>query len=458
MTHIKTTKGLDIPIRGKPEGSVQTLPPPHNTPKQISLSLKPFLDTKFKLLVKPGEKVKIGQPLAHDKAHEERKFVSPAAGEVREIRRGLKRRLLDIVIDVASEEEYEENPPLDVDTASREEILQRLLTGGLFAHIRRRPFSRLANPTKVPRSIFVKALESAPFVPPAEMQIEGHEEDFQTGLNALKKLTEGDVHLVYGAGSTCAAFTGAQNVQKHTAEGPHPIANHSLHIQEIDPIKSPDDVIWTVTALDVVAIGHLLNTGRTFIDRIISIAGPGILSNKTGYFKVRSGYPVAPLIADRIEKGVVRLISGDPLNGKKVDTNEFLGFYHTTFCAIPESVDREFLHFFRLGKDKYSFSRAYLSGLLDNSEREYDFTTSQHGEHRAFIDGTLYDEVMPLSVPTMQLVKAVMAEDLDLAEELGLLSVDGEDFALPTFVCMSKMEMVDIINQGIKQHAIDVFE
>ena len=76
--------------------------------------------------------------------------------------------------------------------------------------------------------------------------------------------------------------------------------------------------------------------------------------------------------------------------------------------------------------------------------------------HRPFIDSTLYDKVMPLEVPTMLLVKAILAEDYDLASSLGLLEVVGEDFALPTFVCPSKMEMVEIVNKGLKSYAKEI--
>lgn len=145
-----------------------------------------------------------------------------------------------------------------------------------------------------------------------------------------------------------------------------------------------------------------------------------------------------------------------PFDGKKVTPEDFLGFGDTVFTVIPENTEREFLHFMGLGYDKYSFSKAYLSGHLDNKKREYSFTTNQHGEHRPFIDSTLYDKVMPLNVPTMLLVKAVMAEDFEVAETLGLLEVDSEDFALPTFVCPSKMEMTEIIKTGLKQYAKEV--
>ncbi len=463
MTHIKISKGLDIPLKGQPEGQPQLLVPGGEvsvltTPHHIGLDLSAFEETKFKILTQLEDKVKLGQPLVEDKDSPGRFFVSPAGGVIREIRRGLKRRLLDIVIEVAPQEEIEQHPFIELSHVSRQELIERLKLGGLFTHIRQRPFNFLANPQKIPRSIFVKAVESAPFAPPAEMQVSGYEREFQMGLDALAKLTEGAVHLVYRQGTTARAFLDAKHVQKHTVEGPHPVGNVSLHIQRIDPIRSVEDVIWTVTARDVVAIGYFLLRGHYFVPRIVSIAGPGIIEGRTGYFKLREGFPISALIAGRLKKGAVRLISGDPLNGHQVEPEDFLGYEDTTFCAIPENTKREFLHFFRLGSDKYTFSGTYLSGHLDNRQRRYDFTTNQHGETRAFIDATLYDEVMPLDIPTMHLVKAILADDYDLAAELGLLEVDSEDFALPSFVCPSKIEMVDIIRNGLRRYATDMLK
>lgn len=460
MAHIKITRGLDIPIKGKPTGKIETLFPSGGAdparPQLIALDLKPFEEIKFRLLTKVGDTVKIGQALAEDKSLPERMFCSPAGGIVKEIRRGLKRCLTEIIIETAAKEEYSAFTPLIISEVSREQIIDRLNNGGLFTHIRSRPFNLLADPHKIPRNIFVKAIESAPFVPPAELQVEGQEGYFQDGLNALAKLTSGSVHLIYRKDTSCKAFSEARGVKKHTAEGPHPISNSSVHIQSLDPIRGPDDIVWTLTAHDVVSIGYLLTKGHMYIERVVSIAGPGVLPDRTGFFKTREGIPVSQLISGRMPKqGTMRLVSGDPLMGKQVGPGDFLGFNHYAFSIIPEGKKRQFLHFFRLGFNKYSFSKAYASGHLDNSHREYDFTTNQHGEHRAFIDSSLYDEVMPLPVSTMLLVKAIMAEDYELAEQLGLLTVDSEDFALPTFVCPSKMEMTETIKQGLKQYAHD---
>lgn len=463
MVHIKIKKGLDIPLIGKPTGHPKLLIPsgevsPLTTPQHIGLDLTPFEELKFKVLVRLEDKVKLGQPLVEDKDCPGRLFVSPAGGVIREIRRGLKRRLLDIIIDVDKQEEIEKHPVLNPQLLSRQELIERLKLGGLFTHIRQRPFNFLANPNKVPRSIFVKAIESAPFVPPAEFQVAGYEKEFQVGLDVLGKLTDGSVHLIHRQGTTSRAFLEAKGVQKHTAEGPHPIANVSLHIAQLDPIRSPEDVVWTLNAHAVVAIGYLFLHGQYFVPRVISIAGPGILEGKTGYFKVREGYPISALLAGRVRKGLVRLISGDPLTGQQVQPEDFLGYEDTVFCVIAENTKREFMHFFRLGVDKYTFSGAYLSGHLDHHEREYDFSTSQHGEHRPFIDSSMSDEVMPLNVSTMHLVKAVLAEDYDLATQLGLLEVDSEDFALPSFVCPSKIEMMDIIKKGLHRYAADMLK
>ena len=459
MVHIHITKGLDIPIKGKPGGKVQSLirsgEADSQAPSQISLDLKPFDDLKFRLLVKPDDIVKIGQPLVEDKASPGRFFVSPAAGTIKEVRRGAKRVLQNIIIDVAPTEDFVEFAPLNTTQASRDQLVARLMESGMFAFIRQRPFNRLADPAKMPRNIFVKAIESAPFVPPAELQVEGRESDFQTGLDALAKLTTGSVHLVHRSHSSSKAFTHAKNVTIHTAEGPHPIGNQSLHIQKIDPIRSTDDIIWTVNAHDVVAIGNLLNRGKYMTERIVSIAGPAILEDRTGYYRLRQGYPIASLISNRLQKGIVRLISGDPLMGSKVVTEDFLGFNDYVFCAIKENTKREFMHFFRLGSHKFTASGTYLSGLFGGN-RTFDFTTNQHGEHRAFIDSTMYDKVQPLHVPTMLLVKAVMAEDYELADTYGLIDVDSEDFALPTFVDPSKIPMTEIIKNGLKTYAKEV--
>lgn len=455
MVHIIVRQGLDIPILGAPDGAIRDM----HEPALLALDLSPFVDTAFTLYVKVGDRVRIGTPLAADKQCPSRLFVSPAAGVVTDIVRGEKRKLHQIVIAKEDNEEQLVFQPLSPQS-NPDELRARLLEGGLFTRIHARPFSRLAHPNRLPRSIFVKAVESAPFTPSSEMQIFGLESFFETGLMALERLTEGKVHLVYREGSPCRVFSEGSSQQhhviRHTVSGPHPASNASLHIQHIDPIRSYEDVVWVISALDVARIGHLLQTGHLLTHRIVGVGGPSCADTQRGFYRVRDGAPLAALFADGVLPGEKQWISGDPLMGSASSSDGYLGYFHTTASLFPQQETRDLLHFFRLGKNRYTASRTYLSGHSRDSTKLYPFTTAVHGEPRALFTNTPYDRVMPLKIPTLPLVRAVMAEDYEQAEQMGLLEVASEDFALPTFVCPSKRELVKIIDEGLRAYANQV--
>lgn len=445
---IVVKRGLDIPISGKPTGGIQNLP----TPRQIALNLDPFDVIRFKVLVKVDENVKIGQPLVESKVIPGQMFVSPAGGIVREIRRGLKRRLLNIVIELNSQETYEEHSLLG-NNASREEIHAFFMRAGIFPHIRMRPFDLVAAPKYIPRAIFVRAIETFPFVPSAEMQVEGHETYFQAGLDTLAKLTDGKVHLVHQEGSECRAFSKAQGVEIHTASGPHPAGSSSVHIHKISPITKPNDNVWVLSVIDTITVGKIILEGRYFTDRILSVGGTGVIEGRTGFFHARAGFPIDQLISNRISKQLNRFISGDPLTGSQVEAHDFINFYHTSLTIIPENTHRQAFHFLRPGFNKFTGTQTYFTGHVKPPMRGYDFTTNQHGEKRAFIDGAVYERVMPMRIPSMHLVKAILAEDFELAERLGLLEVAPEDFALSSFICPSKIEMIQIVKEGLHKYS-----
>jgi len=447
---IVVKKGLDIPIAGRPEGALQNLP---YQPSHVALNLAPFDEVRFRVHVKVGDRVLIGQPLVESKSVPGQMFVSPAAGFVSEIRRGYKRRLLDIVIQVNEQETYEEYGSRDPKKATREELLDLFMRSGIFPHIRLRPFNLIPDPKLTPRAIFVTAIESRPFAPSYEIQVEGKEAYFQAGLDSLRRLTTGAVHLIYRDQSPLRIFSGADNVEKHVAAGPHPIGNSSVHIHKIAPIRSPDDYVWSLNALDVLTIGKMVIEGRYLTERVITIAGNGVLPDRRGFFKARMGYPIKDLMENRIPNQLVRLISGDPLTGTKVEPVDFVGFADCCLSVIPENYEREPFHFFKLGASKFSATRTYLTGHIKPPKEGYFFTTNQHGEERAFIDAAVYDRVMPMKIPTMFLIKAILAEDFETAQHLGLLEVVPEDFALSTFIDPSKIDMMDIVKTGLSRYA-----
>lgn len=458
MAEIIAKKGLDIPILGKASGEIQTFDSEHFktvTPlEKIALSVSDFHDIRFRLLKKEGESVAIGEPILEDKACEGKFFCAPAAGKIAQVRRGLKRRLLDIVISLDKEETFF---PLDACnlSSSQESIINFLKKSGLFVRFKQRPFDCWANPNKKPRNIFVKAVDTAPFSTPYELQVKGYEKEFQFGLDLLGKLTSGSVHLTVAANSSCSAFTKAQNVNIHNVSGPHPAGNLSLAINQLDPITHYDQTVWTLDAYDVLCVGFAAMHQKMYTRKVIAVCGPGVQEDKRRFYEARQGFPVHTLISGRQETGLQRYISGDVLTGSQVSGHDFMGFFDYTLTVLPENKDRELLHFFRPGFSKFTASKTYASGWLPKGS-SYLFNTNQHGEKRGFIDGAVYDRVMPLPVPTMMLVKAVLMEDFDMAENLGLLEVASEDFSLPTFVCPSKIEMCEIIQEGLEKYAQEV--
>ena len=307
---------------------------------------------------------------------------------------------------------------------------------------RSRPCSRLADPSKAPEAIFIKAIESAPFVPSPFLEIDALREEFLAGLQALKTLTDGPVHIMTDRPSDLP--------NSHICAGPHPVANASIHIEKLNPIRSAKQNIWTIHAHHVIAIGQLIKTGQLHTTKIISLAGEGIREEERGHYRIAEGQSIDEILENKLVDSPSRIISGDPLMGCKASINDFIGREHFAVCAILEEQKRPFLHFLGLGLKRFTATRTYLSAALPSHASS--LSTAMHGEERPFVDSAYYEKVMPLRIPTMQLIKALIAEDFEKAVELGLLEVDPEDFALPAFICPSKIPMVDIVKAGQQRY------
>ncbi|MDX8430941.1 MAG: NADH:ubiquinone reductase (Na(+)-transporting) subunit A [Candidatus Algichlamydia australiensis] len=431
--HIKIRKGLTIPLPGPANRFIEKL----TQPKRAALELSSFKDVRFALKVQEGDLVQIGTPLVVDKDLPERNFVSPVSGKVVEIKRGEKRRLLAIGIELDSEQQSASLPKIT--NGDRDAIIKSFLQAGLFAHIRQRPCNILAHPKRLPKSIFVQALASAPYEPSPLLEMEEYRQAFAKGLELLEKIAP--VHVV------SREKLDLQHGTNHTAEGPHPIANPSVHIYHIDPITNREQTVWTVQVHDVIVMGILALEGRYHNTRLISLAGEPVPEEKRGFYRVTCGTQIQEIFQNR----ECRIISGNPLTGRGVQPDDYLGFFDSTICAIQESHKRRLLHFLRAKTKSYSALKAYLTS------KQAQFSTLQHGEERAFVDGGIYQKIMPMEISVMHLIKALLAENLELADELGLLEVAAEDFALSEFICPSKVPMCAIAEKGLLAYAKQYF-
>ncbi|MEE3244103.1 MAG: Na(+)-translocating NADH-quinone reductase subunit A [Bacteroidota bacterium] len=438
---IKIKKGLDIKLVGEAEKTLA------EAPKSRTYVIKPsdFHLVTPKMLFKEGASLKAGEPLFFAKKDESIKFVSPVSGTLTEIKRGAKRVITHLVIEADGKDTTVEFPTLDVATANAEAIKARMLESGLWPFIKQRPSDIIASTKTTPEAIFISGHNSAPLAPDYNFSLKGKEAYIQAAITALSKLTSGKIYLGV-AKAADSVFANISEVEMHTVSGPHPSGNVGTQINKIAPINK-GETVWTIAPENLAIIGELFLTGKFNPERVISVAGSGVKAPK--YYRTKIGAEVSTFAYSAgVEGDNVRMISGNVLTGAQVAADGHLGYYHNEFTVIPEGDDYELFGWNKPVFNKISSSRALtFSWLFPN--KKYDLDTNTNGEHRAFVVTGNYEEVFPLDIYPLQLLKACMVQDLDAMEALGMYEVAPEDFALTEFVCVSKQPHQAIIRKGL---------
>ncbi len=441
---VKLNKGLDIKLVGEAEKIASEF----SLPKSISIRPSDFHGLTPKVVVKAGEKVNAGDVLFYNKYQTSVKCVSPISGTVRDVVRGEKRKILEVIVDSDGQQSYSTFAPLDLNTASREDVKEKMLNAGLWMFIKQRPIDIVANPETTPKAIFVSAFDSSPLAADNDFMLHGESANFQAGLNALAKLTDGKVHLTLnGSGAQDAVFTGAQNVQINSIVGKHPAGNVGTQIHHIDPINK-GELVWTVNAQDVMIIGRSLLSGKFDGSKMIALTGSEVKNRK--YYKTVICANVAEILDNNIEGDNVRVVSGNPLTGDRISADGYLGFYGNQITVLPEGNEYKFFltkGWLGLGFDKYSNSRLFPTFLMPNNRKRLD--TNTNGEERGFVVTGELEKVFPFDIYPMQLVKAAITDDIDAMENLGIYEVIPEDFALCEYVCTSKINIQDKIRTAL---------
>ncbi len=440
---ITLRKGLDINLAGAASKQLSVLP----MASEYGLSPLDFEGVTPKLLVKVGDEVKAGTPLFFNKADERILFTSPVSGVVSAINRGEKRKVLSVTVTPAEKQTYEEFPKLDVKKASREEVVELLLKAGLWPMIQQRPYGIIANPSDCPKAIFVSAFDSAPLAPDYNFVLEGAKAEIEAGVALLGRLTEGKVHLSMRKGAE-GQFASVAGVETHTFAGKHPAGNVGVQIHHIDPVNK-GEVVWTVNVQDVAIIGRLALEGKVDMTKIVALTGSEVEAPQ--YYKLIAGARIDSLVGGKLkaqqEGDKVRIISGNVLTGAKRTEAEFVGFYANQLTVIPEGDKFELFGWMMPRFGKFSVSRAYFSWLCP--KKQYTLDTNLNGGERPFVVSGVYEEYLPMDIYPVYLLKACLAGDIDKMENLGIYEVVEEDIALCEFVDPSKIEMQQILRDGI---------
>lgn len=441
---VKLRKGLDINLLGEADKVKVDL----KMPSMVAIKPTDFHGLVPKMVVKEGEKVKIGSVIFFDKYRESIKFVSPVSGEISEIVRGEKRRILEVRIKTDGSDDAITRDAVDPSSLSGEDVKQIMLDHGLWPFLVQRPIDVIADPNVQPKAIFISGFDSAPLAPDYDFIVHGQDQFFQHGLNALTKLTEGKVHLTLnGKVPADVAFQNANNVQINKIFGKHPAGNVGTQIHHIDPIDK-GEFVFTIKPQDVLTIGKFFAEGKFDPTRIVALTGSEAKNRK--YYRSIIGASIASFTEGNLESDNVRVISGNALTGEKVGNDGFLGFYDSQITVLPEGDQYKFFltkGWLGPGFDKFSSHRLFPTWLVKNKKFRLD--TNLNGEERGFVVTGEMEKVLPFDILPMQLIKAIMTNDIDGMEQLGIYEVAPEDFALCEYVCTSKIEIQEKIRQGL---------
>lgn len=434
--NIKLCKGLDIKLAGKAEAVVENAP----MAKSYAVSPLDYENVTPKLLVKVGDKVEVGTALFFDKKDPRILFTSPVSGVVSAINRGEKRKLLNVAIEPDQTQVVKELKVVDA-KADRSAIVEMLLESGLWTRIVERPYGVIANPDAEPKAIFVSAFDSAPLAPDYNFVLQNDKAAVEAGLAVLARLTNGKVHLSARKGDE-GYMSEVKGVEYHTFSGKHPVGNVGVQIHHIDRIAK-GDVVWTVNIQDVALIGRFVTTGKLDMTKVIAVAGSE--AQKPCYKRIIAGAAVESIVGKVDAK--VRIISGDVLTGVKTAHDGYISAGANMLSLIPEGDVYELLGWAMPRFHRFSVSRAYFSWLCP--KKEYTLDTNLNGGERPFVVTGLYENYLPMDVYVAYLLKAILVKDLDKMENLGIYEVLPEDLALCEFVDPSKIEMQQIVRDGI---------
>ena len=451
MSRFNLKKGYDLNLDGKPIEEIFEI----SAPDIVRINPNNYKYIKPKLLLKIDDSVQVGSPLFYDKNNTDTNYTSPCSGKIKNIEYGERRKILSI--DIANDKEYtqielEKHKRLlslsSIQNLDRESTKIIINESGMWPLIRQRPFSKIADISSNPKSIFIAMNPTYPLAGNQSFILESDNgEGFIEGIDALSNLTDGDINIILSEEQTPSLLNTIDGIKIHYFKGPHPSGNVGVHIHHIDPIASKEDVVWYVSAQNVSKIGKVFLNGKIDNTKIITIGGPGC--DSPSYLKIYNGTPVKHIVQERelkIDDNCV-LISGDVLSGSYADIDQALNCYDECFTILKNKNERHFLGWLLPGFKNFTLTNTYISRLLgSNNKIDHNML---NGSKRAIIPMGLWEKMLPMDLLPNFLIRSILAQDIEDMERLGIYECSSEDFALCALICQSKIEVSQIIEDGL---------
>ena len=440
---IKIKKGIDIHLVGEAKKEVKNY-----DPQLFAIKPHDFIGVVPKMHVAEGDDVKVGTVLFHDKNNESVFFTSPASGKVKAIVRGEKRVILQVIVESDGTFETIDFGKADPSKLSRNEIVEKLVQSGTWTMLRQRPYSTIAKTQDEPKCIAVSMFDTAPLAPDNNFIVKDQMAAIKAGVEALAKLTKGMVYLNVNSSETQQALASlnfsAKNVTITEFQGPHPAGNVSTQLNVLSPINK-GETVWYTYAQNLIAIGNLFLNGVYDSSRVVAFTGSEV--KEPMYYRTRIGADMSGLYAN-IATENVRIISGNVLTGKKINGENFLGYYDSQVTVIPEGDHYQLFGWLAPNFKKFTSTNTMGASLCKKSKKVLD--TNLNGGIRPLIMTGNFEKVFPFDIYPMQLIKACIIKDIDQMEELGIYEIDAEDFALCEVIDPSKTAIQQIVRESLE--------
>lgn len=440
---IKIKKGIDIHLVGEAKKEVRKY-----EPQLFALKPQDFIGVVPKMHVAEGDDVKVGTVLFHDKKNEGIFFTSPVSGKVKAIVRGEKRVILQVVIESDGKYEAIDFGKAEPSKLSRNEVIEKLVQSGTWTMLRQRPYSTIAKTQDEPKCIAVSMFDTAPLAPDNNFIVKEQMTAIKVGVEALAKLTNGMVYLNVNSSETQQALASlnfsAKNVTITEFQGPHPTGNVSTQLNVLSPINK-GETVWYTYAQNLIAIGNLFLNGVYDSSRVVAFTGSEV--KEPMYYRTRIGADMSGLY-DNISSENVRIISGNVLTGKKINGDNFLGYYDSQVTVIPEGDHYQLFGWLAPNFKKFTSTNTMGASLCKKSKKVLD--TNLNGGIRPLIMTGNFEKVFPFDIYPMQLIKACIIKDIDQMEELGIYEIDAEDFALCEVIDPSKTAIQQIVRESLE--------
>ena len=435
MKLYKIRKGHNIRIDNAPEKHIKKV----DTPNILVFHPCSIKNLKIKLLVKEGDRVKIGTPLFFNKMNKKSLFTSSCSGKVNKIVFG-PRRIVERIEIMNEGNEYEN---LDNNVTS-----EALLRSGLWNCFRQKPFSKIPDFESKPKEIYISTMPTEPYAVDYEFLFNNIDNYLQKGIDVLNNIFDCKINI--SCHMDCKTFDNLNNVNHYYFNKLHPSGNVGVQIHHINPIVNASDIRWYISPQDLNRIGEFFTTGNYPVRKYVNAGGNGL--NNNCVYDIHIGTMLSDFID--LNDSESRIISGDLLNGDETDINNSINYFDEVVSVIAIDNKREFLGWGMPGFKKYSISNTFLSKF--NKNKNANLSTKVNGSIRTIIPMGNWDKVMPMNILTEYLVKNILIGDIEMMEKLGIYECSPEDFSLCAFSCQSKIEVSKIIEEGLDLMELEV--